>query len=336
MSRWINRPEGSNWGDFGQDDQIGRLNLLTPERRMAALREVERGLTFALSLPLAFPGGTALSHHRRPPLLFPGTTSDGSSTYGRSLASIAPQFTDVINDDAVTLYLQYSTQWDALGHVAHRFDADGDGDPEVVYYNGYRSQDVPSPITSGACRQPLGIEHIAANGVQGRGVLVNVHAEYGRTRARVGYDALCQLMTNQQIEVRPGDILCLYFGFADALLEQHRNPDAVMLRRSFGGLDGSDTKLLNWISECGISALCADNPAVEYVSDKIRQEAPHALLPLHEHCLFKLGMPLGELWYFRELAEWLQKSGRNSFLLTAPPLNLPGACGSPVTPVALV
>ena len=30
--RWKHRPEGSNWGDFGPDDQLGRLNLLTPEK----------------------------------------------------------------------------------------------------------------------------------------------------------------------------------------------------------------------------------------------------------------------------------------------------------------
>ena len=34
--RWKNRPEGSNWGEFGEDDQHGRLNLLTDERRVRA------------------------------------------------------------------------------------------------------------------------------------------------------------------------------------------------------------------------------------------------------------------------------------------------------------
>ncbi|MGB3595516.1 MAG: cyclase family protein, partial [Pseudomonas neustonica] len=61
-----------------------------------------------------------------------------------------------------------------------------------------------------------------------------------------------------------------------------------------------------------------------------------AALPLHEHCLFKLGIHLGELWYLTELAEYLQAKGRSRFLLTAPPLRLPGAVGSPVTPVAMV
>ncbi len=61
-----------------------------------------------------------------------------------------------------------------------------------------------------------------------------------------------------------------------------------------------------------------------------------AALPLHEHCLFKLGVHLGELWYLSELAAWLREHGRTRFLLTAPPLRLPGAVGSPTTPVATV
>jgi hypothetical protein len=41
--RWTVRPAGSNWGDFGDDDELGRLNLITPARRLAALREVTSG-----------------------------------------------------------------------------------------------------------------------------------------------------------------------------------------------------------------------------------------------------------------------------------------------------
>lgn len=59
-------------------------------------------------------------------------------------------------------------------------------------------------------------------------------------------------------------------------------------------------------------------------------------LPLHEHCLFKNGIHLGELWYLTELARWLRSQGRSRFLLTAPPLRLPGAVGSPATPIATV
>ena len=79
----------------------------------------------------------------------------------------------------------------------------------------------------------------------------------------------------------------------------------------------------------------ADNYAVEgLVRDRNRE--PHTLLPIHPLCLFKLGVPLGELWYLHELAAWLREHGRSRFLLTAPPLRLPGVQGSPLTPVATV
>jgi hypothetical protein len=65
--RWKHKPEGSNWGAFGPDDQIGRMNLVTPARRLAAVREVTEGIAFSLSLPLDFRGGADLVPSRRAP-----------------------------------------------------------------------------------------------------------------------------------------------------------------------------------------------------------------------------------------------------------------------------
>jgi hypothetical protein len=59
-------------------------------------------------------------------------------------------------------------------------------------------------------------------------------------------------------------------------------------------------------------------------------------LPLHAHCLFRLGCYLGEMFYLTPLADWLRANRRNRFLFTGPPLRLPGAVGSPATPVATV
>ena len=89
------------------------------------------------------------------------------------------------------------------------------------------------------------------------------------------------------------------------------------------------------ITDSGLSALIADNYAVEAYPAR-PGGACCAILPLHEHCLFKLGLPLGELWHLTPLADWLRTNGRHRFLLTAPPLRLPGAVGSPATPIATV
>jgi hypothetical protein len=45
---------------------------------------------------------------------------------------------------------------------------------------------------------------------------------------------------------------------------------------------------------------------------------------------------LGELWHLTPLAERLCANGRSRLLLTAPPLRLPGAVGSPASPIATV
>ena len=83
-------------------------------------------------------------------------------------------------------------------------------------------------------------------------------------------------------------------------------------------------------------SVVADNFAVEDARIQRPEDYKGPRLPIHNKCLFRLGVPLGELWYLEELAEWLSANGRSRFFLTAPPLRLTGAVGSPVTPVATV
>jgi len=338
MKRWKQRPAGSNWGDFGDDDQIGRMNLVTPERRRVALEEAREGIAFCLSLPLDYPGGSVLVPDRKPPRLFAVERASGGRTYNFNISRINTEHTDVYNDDCVLLYTQYSTQWDALGHVGHEFDADADGTEELVYYNGFRAgPDLAGPGETGeAYANSLGIERLAETCVQGRGVLVNLHAIFANQRVRVGYDALLQALDAQGAEIETGDFLCVYTGFGDLLLGMNKQPDGENLRQACATLDGNDPRLLNWITDSGLVAICSDNLAVEEIPAGTSCGHRHAKLPLHEHCLFKLGINLGELWNFGQLANALAQRGRSKFLLTAPPLRLPGSVGSPVTPIGTI
>jgi len=338
-ARWKQRPEGSNWGDFGPDDQLGRINLLTPERRLRAVREVEHGLTFCLSLPLDYPGGSALISTRKPPRFFHERRGERWN-YNYRMSNVCGCFNDVVCDDAVMLYSQYSTQWDGLGHVGQMFDVNGDGQLQKVYYNGFRGGvDLvgPGDAPNGFGAKAIGIENLATAGVQGRGVLIDLERIYGRSRALVGYDALMAAIEDQRASVETGDFLCLYTGFGDLIMEMEGDADGEVLARSCAVLDGRDARLLQWITDSGIVAICADNFAVEaYPAAPPAEGDAYPALPLHNHCLFKLGLHLGELWYFADLAKWLRAQRRSSFLLTAPPLRLPGAVGSPATPVATV
>ncbi|MGA2835578.1 MAG: cyclase family protein [Acidimicrobiales bacterium] len=349
--RWKQRPPGSTWGDWGDDDELGRINLVTPDKVVEGVREVEAGISFCLSLPLDYPGGNALNQRRYPPVLAPTEDMDGNpdTFYNVHMSEMAdfgdPKYVDVWADDVVTLSLQYSTQWDSLAHVGAEFDADGDGVEEAVYYNGYRAgTDLVGPTHDAAgdggshrCfAHHLGLEHMAYHGVQGRGVLVDLAAHLGDDWRAVDRALLEQIMATDDVVVEPGDMLLLHTGFATRILEYEREPDPAKIFTLCSYLDGRDESLLEWIAESQISALVADNYAVEGLLGRDRVEGRHSFLPIHNLCLFKLGVPLGEMWYLHELASWLREHGRSRFLLTAPPLRMPGIVGSPVTPVATV
>ena len=346
--RWTHRPPGSNWGDFGPDDQNGRLNLITAEKVRQGVAEVRAGLAFCLSLPLDLPGGNVLNPRRHPPVLRP-TSRNGQPNMNYRLAKDDPTHTDVICDDLVLMYLQYSTQWDSLAHVGQLFDVDGDGRPEAVYYNGFRAvHDVHGPTAGEDAGPPtsasvgttskalaLGIERMAERCVQGRAVMIDLHHHLGPARRAVGYDDLMRVIEADDVVVESGDMVCLHTGFADVLRSMQGRPDAGRLDATGAALDGRDGRLLQWITDSGLSVLVADNYAVE-AHPAGPCEGACATLPLHEHCLFRLGIHLGELWHLTPLAGWLRAHRRSRFLLTAPPLRLPGAVGSPVTPVGTV
>lgn len=353
--RWKRAPDASNWGEFGPDDQCGRMNLVDRAKVLQGIAEVREGLTFCLSLPLDVPGGMALNPRRLPPQRF-STLRDGKSAGAQgfcwSYASEDPLLTDVVCDDVLLMNTQYSTQWDSLAHMGSRFDADDDGEAEAVFYNGFRagvdivaaSEDAAAAADWARFPGPdagaLGIENLAEHGVQGRAVLIDLEAHVGRTRTAVGHDALMRILDADGVTIEPGDMVCLHTGFGDTLMAMKRHPDVAQLHATGSGLDGHDERLLQWIVDSRLACLIADNPAVELVQPVSLSGGATPLrrprLPLHEHCLFKNGIHLGELWWLTPLARWLRAHGRNRFLLTAPPLRLPGAAGSPATPIATV
>jgi len=323
------------------------MNYVTREKVLQGIAEVKEGRTFILSLPLDYPGGAVLNPRRNPPRLA-ATQRDGKQFFARPLDEFNPNVTDVVSDDQVLMALQYSTQWDSFAHVGGRFDADGDGKAELVFYNGFRAgQDiVPAGEKKadnwerfeGTEAKALGIQLLAEHGAQGRGVLVNLNFHFQRQRKAIGYDDWMRVLEKDKVVVEKGDMVCIYTGFADVLLEMKKKPDPKLVNETCTGLNGRDEKLLQWISDSGLACIIADNYAVELIQTALTDPLPkkQSWLPLHEHCLFKNGIHLGEMFYLTELARWLREHKRSRFLLTAPPLRLPGAVGSPSSAIATV
>lgn len=350
QNRWKKRPPHSNWGDFGADDQVGSMNLVGAAQVRKGIAEVKVGKTFSLSLPLDYPGSNALHPRRFPPRRFAtlrGGKNEGEQCFCFALSRDNELYCDVVSDELALIYTQYSTQWDGLAHVGAEFDADDDGKDEIVFYNGFKmGRHVrPAPAVSGPARwdsyedpraDALGIENLAQHGAQGRAVMVDLNRHFGQANHAVTFTELMNILKRDNVVIEQGDMVCFYTGLDSLILDMKKQPVAEVLLNSCPGLDGGDQKLLQWITEMGIAALISDNFAVELMPKSARSQTRHAMLPLHQHCLFKNGIHLGELWRLGELAEWLRQNERSRFLLTAPPLTLPGAVGSPVTPVATV
>src|SRR2546421_7418775 len=99
-NRWKQKPPGSSWGAFGADDQRGRMNLVTREKVLQGIAEVKEGIAFCLSLPLDYPGGTALNPRRHPPRLAATMRDSGRNKGGQNfcyrLAPDKPALNDVV------------------------------------------------------------------------------------------------------------------------------------------------------------------------------------------------------------------------------------------------
>ena len=148
---------------------------------------------------------------RNPPRIA-ATQRSGAQNFCYPMATDDARLTDVVCDDVVLLTLQYSTQWDSFAHIGSRFDADGDGKAEIVFYNGFRAGEHVKPAPEGSATEPwakyegsraeaLGIQNPAEHGAQGRGVMVDLHAHFGRERRAVDYDALMRVLDADRVTV---------------------------------------------------------------------------------------------------------------------------------------
>ena len=299
----------SNWGRWGADDQIGTLNFVTPEDIVRAAGLIRKGKVFALGLPLDQKLQSGLFGGRWNPIhtmLATGTDAVSGNQDERPRLRYA--------DDAVNMPCQASTQWDALAHIFL----------DDKMYNGYDARLVDS---NGARRN--GIEH-TRNKMVGRGVLLDVARFKGvdalRDGERITNRDLDDTAAAQGVEVRRGDFVIVRTG----------QQEAYLAKGEWGTYAGGDAPGLAfetayWIHEKEIAAICTDTWGCEVRPN----ETPEANQPWHWVVIPKIGISMGEIFYLKELAEDCAEDRVYEFFFCAPPLNLPGGCGSPINPQAI-
>lgn len=301
-------PKGAAWGVFGDNDELGTINLLTPELVLKAAGEIRRGKVFPLNLPINLPD---------PPIY-------GRQPYRHHLFPI-PQ-ADFFTDDYLdNFYPQGSSQWDAIGHIKH---------PVYGHYNGLPESEVTGRGGGGT---RLGIENLARRGIAGRGVLIDA-ARYlerrGKTVHCSGSDVITvtdleAALAEQKTKLRPGDVLLVRVGWLKSYLACSAQERTELAQRNDApGVEGT-TAMARWLWDNRIAAVASDAPAFEAVDPATMTEM------LHPYLLAFFGMPIGEMWDLEALAEDCAADKRYTFFLTSAPLNIPGGVGSPPNALAI-
>ena len=304
--------EINNWGKWGSSDQKGAANYITPEIIIEAAQLIKKGKTFSLAIPIEKNGpvwpGRLAPHHT-----MDITGADYASGFNTEPFLGKMKFAD----DYIYMALQGSTQWDALSHAWY----------EDKLYNGYSEKSTVSGAFGGATK--LGIENVKESLV-GRGVLIDILKYKGGTMAP-GYGItkadIEGALEQQGTEVKKGDIVILRTGVVPMWYN-----DPSSRSNYFNPQTGIVKDVVSWIKEKEISAMAADNIGVERTPNAID---PKTLSPLHGNILRDLGVYLGEIWWLEELAEDCAEDGVYEFFLASQPLNIPGAVGSPINPIAI-
>ena len=312
----------SNWGRWGADDVLGTVNFITDELRLAAAALVRRGASFSLSQRFDMDGPQRGWRRRTNPvhtMLDTGTDAAlGHQGFPHGIGGA---------DDVIAMPLQCSTQWDGLGHI---FD----------HGRAWNGRDAARTVTSDG-DLVTGIEQLARP-VCGRGVLLDVArviapslgpAADGTDAARgelpdgfaITTEHLTATAAAHGVTVGRGDLVLVRTG-------RH----ARALREGWGEYAGGASPGLSfttagWLHRTEIAAIATDTWGFEVRPN----EFDEAFQPLHQVAIPNMGLLIGEMWALEELAADCAADGVYEYLLTAAPLPITGAVGSPVNPIAV-
>ena len=290
----------TNWGRWGDDDERGTLNLITESCRREASRCVVDGRAVMCGRPIPAPANPA-----RNPEVHVLKGGDVAPAHGYASA------TDFIG---IATHGPAYTHVDAPSHVFH------DG----LMYNGRAAALVRS---TGAAANDVAS---SGAGLIGRGVLLDVPplrgAEYIDPGEPVDISELQEAERRAGATVHPGDLLLVRVG---RHVRESREPGSGQIDGQ-SWMAGLHPNCLPWLHEHGVALLGSDS-----ASDALPSRWPVAV-PIHVGCLVYMGMPLLDNGDLDDLAEACRSVRRWTFLFSVGALNIAGATGCPVNPIAVL
>jgi kynurenine formamidase len=294
-----------NWGRWGPDDQLGTINLITPERVRAAAGLVRSGRRVSMEIPITT---TAGPDNPNPAIHFVTQGHDidigsGGLRFGLDFLGMA-------------CHGDCHSHVDALCHISYK----------GLTYNGKPAEEV---LTSMGATS-LDIARIGEVGVVGRGVLLDLPRlrglkwlEPGDAVTRAELEACEQA---QGVHLGEGDIFVYRTGHHRRRLELgawDNGPDGE-------GKAGLHVDTVPWMHERGIAAFLPDGDG-----EAIPSCVDGMTYPIHPLQIVAMGMLTADSLQFEDLARACDEEGRYEFMVVGLPLRLPGGTGSPWNPIAI-
>ncbi len=296
----------SNWGRWGENDQQGTLNLITPEHRRAAAGLVREGLTVSLASDVETRTAAGTDHSAQRFML---STGEGLSDPQR-LPTHEP---DIAED--VVMYPVHgvaNTHLDALGHY---------------FWNGKMWNGKPAEHVTAALGATINDVRGAKAGIFTRGVLIDVPALRGidwlEGGQGIGAEDLLEFERTLGIQIGEGDALLLRTGQPERLAAKGHPADGPTY-------SGWRIDALPLLSERGVSLIGCDGPAETGPSGV--QELEH---PVHQIGLIAMGLWLMDNLSLAEVATVASEVHRSEFCFTTAPIRFVGSTGSLVNPLAV-
>lgn len=304
----------SNWGRWGEEDTLGTLNLITPEKRRQAASLVREGVSVSCSRVIPWHGAGAMAGAN--PTI---TMAQSGERYVLGDEVPDPDFPgeNALQWAGEQISLLFHgfifTHIDGLGHVFFRGQM----------YNG-RSAGL---ITASDGAQ-VQTSDVMRDGIMSRGVLLDIARLRGVETLDpsdgVFPEDLEAAEEAQGVRVEEGDVLLLRTGYGAQLEAAHAAGEEPPAEHS-----GYHVACMPWLHERGVALLGSD-----VVNDMSDRPYPKVRLPVHELGLVAMGLRLIDNAHLERLAEACAERGRWEFCFTLNPLRLERGTGSPVNPIA--
>jgi len=293
-----------NWGRWGADDQLGTLNYISPENRLAAAQLITEGTTIGLGREL----DTVPSPMNNIP----------AQHYMVAAGDVAPETGAGVAYDQIGVFPhgQAQSHLDALCHISDNATLFNDRPASLVTSRGAKALDI----------------NVAGDGIVSRAVFLDIAEARGvpflEPDAPVRPIDFDNAEKSAGIRIREGDILVYRTGRHER--RETNGPQCERFPDGKGHLPGLYPDSLKWIHDRKVSLIASD-----CAHDVLPAPFEEEFIPIHVGTEVYMGLLLLHNLQLEQLRQKCRELSRHEFFMAIAPLRVFGGTASPVNPIAI-